>query len=403
MEGTLLDINKRLALLYYHQPLLGLAPSGTDELIVHVHSMESNTFMLQRTIRIHALNHAQVSSVRFSSSGNEIIILARKGFTTLPGEVPCTTAFSTSSVVAMDAQSCTIDGTALTVTSSVRATIKPGEKISIRPEALWANETEAASYMLPVNNDLDPSPCTTQITQASVSLCSGISGYLRASDASNREPHFIWGSRRGSCALQSYLAGVNTRELTAPKELLQPEALELDLQAVCVNFMGQYGEQDEVILDISPDTAPRPQILMPDLIKVISGFDVGIIGSVTQPGLMKDGCLPVDYSQLESRCCPSRVAHPKGNRSDHMHSSSVDSAVPTVHMQRYVLAILVDLHKRKHKSIPRLSFPALHCNNALSVFLLSVTRFAADGCLSTLQAAKSRNWDHCKDWWSQPR
>jgi hypothetical protein len=308
MKGTLLEINRRLALLYYHQPVSGLVPLGSDEMIVHIHSVEANNLLLQRKLQIRAVNHAQVSSVRFSQSGNEIRILSRTDFSNPLGSILCASVFSTSSVLAMDAKACAIDGKTLTISSGARATVRPGDKITMKLGALWINETETA-IELPVSNDLAPASCSAQITQATVSLCAGVSSYLLVSDPSNRAPRFIWGSNRGSCALQSYLAGIDTRELLAPKELLHSEALDLDLQAVCVNFMGQYGELNEATIDVSEDGAPQPQILMPNLIKVISGFDVGIIGSVTQPDLKVDGCLAMEYSQLESRCCPCCIDH----------------------------------------------------------------------------------------------
>ena len=305
MEGSLVDINRRLALLYYHQPRATLSPSGSDTLHVQLDSLQNGRRRVaQRVVSVKPVLHPQVQSVRFSATGAQLEVKTRGPISQpSPGAVPCEAIFTTDSVQRLGAVSCSISGDAVVATLSSLGIIKPGDEVTIKPGGL-AVDGQDAHGTLPISNSLAPEACGATITQATASLCSGVTSLVRSVDNEVREPRFIWAADGGPCALQSYLSGVSTREIRAPARLLNAEAASFDLEAVCVTFTGQYGRLDRTEVMVVPDNAPRSRILTPDVVKGIAGFKMGVIGSVTQAALTSsDGCTEVTYVQLESRCC----------------------------------------------------------------------------------------------------
>lgn len=322
MEGSLLDVNRRLALLYYHQPVSKLLQRGADELVLQLRDVtpgggSGGRVILQRAIPIRAVAHPQLESVRFSPDGSEVRLTTREDITSPSGAFPCTDVFASDSAFHMDARACTVAGRVLTVTAGARAHIVPGDVLDLMPGSLLVAGV-AAEGAVPVANALAPQPCRAVISQASASLCAGLSGYVRIAGRSHREPAVVWSTSHTSCALRSHVAAQTGRELVAPPDLLTPhgaadvlhEVGDVEIEATCVNFMGQYGETRSTRLSVVPDAAPRGRILMPDVVKTISGYDIGVTASVTEPGLRTAGCVPVQYSQLSSWCaartaCPS--------------------------------------------------------------------------------------------------
>ena len=319
MEGTLLDINRRLALLYYTQPAAKLLQRGADELVLQLRdassggSGSSGKVILQRAFPLHIVAHPQLESVRFSPDGAEVRLTARQDITS-PGHgqhVPCSDVFTSDTAFHLDAQTCRVAGNVLTAKMGPRARVAPGDNLDLAPGALVVAGV-AADGNLPVANALAPQPCRAVISQASASLCAGLTGYARVASQSHREPAFIWDTSHTSCALRSHVAAQTGRELVAPPELLAPrgppdvlrEIGDVELQATCVNFMGQYGDTRTTSLSVVADAAPRGRILMPDVVKTIAGYDIGVTASVTEPGLRTAGCVAVQYSQLSSRCGP---------------------------------------------------------------------------------------------------